>query len=229
MKYKAIIFDMDGTITDSEHIWKKATRDLIVDKGHDLSEEHHNQLESELKGAALHNSCSIIKNKFDLEHELEELMEEKKRRALELMKEGMKFIDGFERFHKTVIDNQVMVGIATNADDHTLKTSKETLSLENYFGEHIYNITHVDNKAKPDPDLYLHVAKMLGVDPAYCVAFEDSAHGVKAAKRAGMFCVGINSAKDREALKDSDLIVDHYDEIEIERLLRRKGIKKIDE
>lgn len=228
MKYKAIIFDMDGTITDSEHIWKSTTKELLTSKGVQVTDELHNQLEKELKGSAIHNTCALLKDRFDLEHALEELMEEKKRISRQLFKEGLKFIDGFERFHKTVMDNKVMVGIATNADDGTLQVSKETLALDKYFGKHIYNITDVNNKAKPHPDLYLHVARQLGVEPEFCVAFEDSAHGVRAAKRAGMFCVGINTAGDRDALHESDLIIDHYDEIELERLLRRNGIKKID-
>lgn len=229
MKYKAIIFDMDGTITDTEHIWKSVTKGLLTSKGITVTEELHYELEKELKGSAIHNTCALLKNRFDLKPSLEELMKEKKDRATTLLREGLKFIDGFERFHKTVLDNEVMVGIATNADDNTLNLSKEALTLNKYFGDHIYNITHVANKAKPDPELYLHVARQLGVDPEYCVAFEDSAHGVRAAKRAGMFCVGINTANDRDALHESDLIVDHYDEVELERLLRRKGIKKINQ
>lgn len=228
MKYKAIIFDMDGTITDTEHIWKSVTKELLTSKGITVTEELHNELEKELKGSAIHNTCALLKNRFDLKPSLEELMKEKKDRATTLLREGLKFIDGFERFHKTVLENDVMVGIATNADDNTLHLSKEALALEKYFGKHMYNITYVNNKAKPDPDLYLHVAQALGVEPEYCIAFEDSAHGVRSAKRAGMFCVGINTANDRDALYESDLIVDRYDEIELERLLRRKGIKKLE-
>lgn len=227
MKYKAIIFDMDGTITDSEHIWQQATKDLITSRGIFITDEQHLELDSKIKGLILPKSCSIIKDMFGLEHDIEFLAQEKQRRALALLAEGLRFIDGFERFHKTVIDNQVMVGIATNADDPTLAKSKEHLMLEKYFGEHIYNITHVNNKGKPEPDIYLHVARQLGVEPEYCIAFEDSAHGVRAAKRAGMFCVGINTAKNRAALHEADLIIEHYDEIELNDLLIKKGIKKI--
>ena len=49
MKYKAIIFDMDGTITDSEHIWKSTTKELLTSKGVQVTDELHNELEKELK------------------------------------------------------------------------------------------------------------------------------------------------------------------------------------
>jgi len=229
MKYKAIIFDMDGTITNSEKVWQQATKDLILNKGIQITDDIYAELEQNIRGLALHNSCSIIKNQFTLEHSLEELIAEKRNRAVELLKEGLTFIDGFERFHKKVVNEQILIGIATNADDYALQASKNALELDRYFGKHIYNISHVNNKAKPHPDLYLHVAKQLQIEPYYCIAFEDSAHGVRAAKRAGMFCVGINTAQDRAALHESDLIIDHYDEIELQRLLHRTGIKIIKE
>ena len=221
MKYKAIIFDMDGTIIDTECVWKKATTDLIASKGVTLTPELYKELEVLILGIAVHKSCQIIKDFLKLEHPVEELMKEKVDRAHELFKTGMKFIDGFKTFHQKIIHFNMPTGIATNADDRTLAHSNEMLGLSNYFGEHIYNISHVGNKAKPDPDVYLHVAKQLKVKPEECIAIEDSAHGIRAAKQAGMFCIGINSAKNREALKEADLIIDHYDEILLEELLKK--------
>jgi len=111
------------------------------------------------------------------------------------------------------------VAIATNADDHTLEASMAKLKLDELFGEHIYNITHVNNKHKPAPDLYLHAAAQLGLDPKECIAIEDSFHGIRAAVTAGMFCVGINISKNIDYLRESHLIIEHYDEIILETLL----------
>lgn len=219
MKYKAIIFDMDGTIIDTEHVWKQATYDLITSKGVELTPELSKELDVLIRGIAVHRSCAIIKDFLKIDHAVEDMIKEKIDRAQALLKDGMKFIDGFERFHDKVIKAQLPTGIATNADDQTLNKSTETMGLTKYFGEHIYNITHVNNKAKPDPDLYLHVAQRLGVKPEECIAIEDSAHGIRAAKRAGMFCIGINTAKNHEALKEADIIIEHYDDIELDKLL----------
>ena len=224
MKYKAIIFDMDGTITDSEHAWRKATRDLVIHKGGIFTEEKYNELENELKGLALPKSCKLLKDLIGIEDTVEELIEEKRNRALKLLTESLNFINGFESFHKSLVNKNILTGIATNADDSTLTISKNKLSLESFFGEHIYNISDV-KESKPHPELYLYAANKLSIEPNYCIAIEDSAHGVRAAKQAGMFCIGINTANNRDALHESDLIIDHYDEIELERLLRRKGIK----
>jgi len=219
MKFKAIIFDMDGTIIDTEHIWKKVTHDLIKSKDENITPEFFEEINNQLRGMAIPRSCAIIKEKMNLEHTLHELMEEKRHRAGHLYKDGVNFIDGFKKFHKKVLSANLKTGIATNADDFTLNCTRQVVPLHDFFGEHVYNISHVNNKSKPDPDLYLHVAQALGVDPKECVAIEDSAHGIRAAKLAGMFCIGINTANNKEALKEADLIIDHYDEIELEKLL----------
>lgn len=221
MKYKALIFDMDGTIINSEHIWKKATRDLIESKGVILSDEDHDKLNERLKGLAIRASCSIIKEETELEHALEDLMREKKQRAFDLYKNGIFFIEGFEDFHKQVLEHNLKTGIATSADDLTLQAAISHLKLDQFFGEHIYGISQVNEVYKPAPDIYLHTAAKLGIDPKECIAIEDSHYGVQAAVNAGMFCIGINTSKNRDNLKDAHLIVETYEEICLKSLLKR--------
>ncbi len=224
MKFKSIIFDLDGTIIDTNHIWNKATHDLISSKGIILTPELREELSTELKGIAVPYSCAIIKHKLDLPHSLEDLMHEKRTRANNLYLEGLQFIEGFENFHKRVLEHNLLVGVATNAENHTLSTAIEQLKLRDFFKEHIYNFTFVE-KPKPAPDVFLYTAKQLGIDPMHCVVIEDSPHGIDAAKAAGMFCIGINTAKNREALHKADLVVEGYDEIDLPRLLKLKSQK----
>ena len=221
MKYKALIFDMDGTIINSEHIWKQATRDLIESKGVILSDEDHDTLNERLKGLAVRGSCSIIKEQHNLPHDLEDLMREKKQRALDLYRNGVTFIEGFENFHKKVLEHNLKTGIATSADDMTLRAALDRLKLDLYFGEHIYGISCVNDVYKPAPDIYLHTAEKLGIDPKECIAIEDSHYGVQAAVNAGMFCIGINTSKNRANLKDAHHIVEGYDEICLKTLLKK--------
>jgi len=219
MKYKAIIFDMDGTIIDTHHIWDKANRQLLAKRGIQLSEHDAQELGKLLSGRAMTECCRLIKEYFNLADDLADLIKEKAEHADDLYAEGICFIEGFKEFHNKVVTLNLKVGLATNATDETVALTDKTLNLKQFFGEHIYNITHVNNQFKPNPALYLHAAKQLGLHPSECIAIEDSTHGIKAAKDAGMLCIGINTAKKPERIQESDFIIDEYHEIRLEELL----------
>lgn len=222
MKYKAIIFDLDGTIIDSDMIWKRVNKDFLATKGITLTCELEKKLESQVRGLAIHKVCKIIKDMVNLSDSVEDLIVEKQNIADKLYFEGVKFIHGFLPFHNKIKNIKIKRGIATNASDGTLSATKSKLDIQGLFGKHIYNISHVNNICKPAPDLYLYAAKQLNVDPKECIAIEDSDHGIQAAKSAGMFCIGINTSKIKEELKDADIIVESYDEIDLDRLLEKK-------
>jgi beta-phosphoglucomutase-like phosphatase (HAD superfamily) len=219
MKYKAIIFDMDGTIIDTEHIWKQARTEMITSRGVILTPELEHELEIRTHGIALNQSCAIIKELAMLPDEIPALVAEKSKRACELYATNVRFINGFLDFHKKVSDLNLKIGLATNADDQTVQVTNERLNLQILFGSHMYNITSVNFVGKPNPAIYLHAAQQLGVDPQECIAIEDSAGGLKAARAAGMFCIGINTSRRPELLKEADIIIEGYHEIDLGSLL----------
>lgn len=215
MTIKAIIFDMDGTIIDTEHIWHKATRNLIESKGVAYTVDLHEELSKYIHGLAMPKSIEVIKNIAKLEESVDNLMLEKNRIADDLFLQGVSFIEGFVDFHREIKKRDFKTAVATNAGDKTVELTDRALNLKHYFGEHIYNISCVGNICKPSPELYLHAAQKLETDPINCIAIEDSAHGITAAKRAGMFCIGINTSKNRNNLKEADLIIDAYSDIDL--------------
>lgn len=220
---KAIIFDMDGTIVDTNTIWDTATQRLLIAKGIEYTPEIHATVRLQLAGGAggLKHGCGLLKQMFNLSDTVEQLALEKKQHAHDQYVEGIKFIDGFETFHSTLSGQGVPSGIATNADEHTLELTNKALKLDRFFGNHMYSIARVNHMGKPHPAIYEHVAQQLGYAPKECIAIEDSAAGIASAKAAGMYCIGINSHRNRAALAQADIIIDHYNEIDfIEFLIK---------
>lgn len=220
MKYKAIIFDMDGTIINSEHLWEESSKYMLQTKGN-LTEEECLKILPELKGASLHTSCTFIAMTYNTKESVEELIKLKEEYVFKNFGQFTQFIDGFEQFHNKLSNLGIKSAIATNATINTLLKTKEHVPLVKFFNEHIYSFEDVGRKPKPKPDVFIHAAHQIGMDPIDCIAIEDSSHGIAAAKAAGMYCIGINTGNDRHSLSQADEIVDHYNEIDLDRLLNK--------
>lgn len=210
---------MDGTIVNTEHLWKQASYTLIAKRGYTLSPQEDRILCQQLPGSGLRNSCKLIKAMIKTEDSIEILMQEKQAIACQLYSTGIRFIDGFPQFHKQAIKYNLKTAIATNANEKAVEWTNKSLNLSTYFGPHIYTINQVNNIGKPQPAIYLYAAAQLQVDPTECIAIEDSAHGIMAAQAAGMFCIGINSSGKPKQIEKADLRINGYDQIILQTLL----------
>jgi len=218
MKYSAIIFDLDGTIIDSEHIWKRATVCMLKSKGVHLTDDVKKELQEKCHGIGIIESGKLIKQYFNLKESPQELVDAQNVFAIKSYQEEIKLIDGFLPFYKKIEKLNIKKGVATNADAKSVLLADNKFNLKQYFGSHIYCVDDVNNVCKPEPDVYLLAAKKLKVNPEKCITIEDSKLGIQAAKKAGMFCIGINTGKNRKALVQADFVVDTYEEIDLKNI-----------
>jgi beta-phosphoglucomutase-like phosphatase (HAD superfamily) len=214
-KIKAIIFDMDGTIIDTESTWNKITLQILRKEGINVDNftvEQTKVLYS-LSGMGLFNAITTLKKHFDLKKPVENLVKQKLEIANKMLSK-INFIDGFVSFHQKLTKHDISTSIATNASPENLNYLIKQMGFEEFFGKNIYCIADVNNKAKPEPDLFLHAAKNLNVLPEECVVFEDSLHGFKAAQAAGMKCIAVQSNGNKHLLDNVHGSIRSYHEAE---------------
>jgi len=212
-RVKAVIFDMDGTIINTEHIWKKVTFDFLNKHGFAELDDNALKFLRSFSGIGMTHAAQELKRYFNLNIPLEVIIAQKIDLANIHFEQAIDFIDGFELFHNRLTDHEIPTSIATNATLSNLEKLSTKMNFSKFFGQNLYCVDHV-GKAKPDPALFLHAAQMLGVEPADCVVFEDSVYGFQAAKAAGMKCIAIKNDLNQNHLIDIHSAIDTYHDAE---------------
>ena len=209
-RIKAVIFDMDGTIINTEDIWQKITVDFLQAKGFTGNLAKQASLLESLAGVSLPGACKILKQEFNITDSLEDMIQDHVLLARPYMEKGVNFIGGFKDFHDHLKRNSILTGIATNADLETLSVLTKSMKFENFFGNNIYCMEHVGSRPKPDPAVFLHTATKLNVKPEECLVFEDSKYGFQAAQKAGMKCIAIKNDGNKDLLDLVHGSIDDY-------------------
>ncbi len=223
-KIKAIIFDMDGTVLDTEPVWERGNRHILSIHATHLTAKQVDEIIDYRRGIRTPDElATMLQQHCSPFMTIEQIREIKTAYVLDLYEiEGVSFIPHFHDFHNQLSKMGLKSAIATNATADALTKLMIKTPLQNYFQQHVYPVDAVHGNYKPKPDIYLHAAKMLGVKPQHCVVVEDSPNGIKAAKAAGMYCIAINTGNDRHLLHEADEIVDCYREIDLDKLLHKK-------
>jgi HAD superfamily hydrolase (TIGR01509 family) len=207
---KAVFFDMDGTIADSEKIVWKVTREFMAKRGIFLNPGE----EEALYGLIWKESVKKILESRGLKYSqnLKNTLKEKYVRHLQKEVEAVPDIHGF----LADVKQNFKIALATNSRTREVKIIFERLGFDPYFDIKLAR-DHI-KKVKPHPEIYLKGASILGYDPAECVVFEDSIVGITAAKSAGMNCVAIVNTYAEKDLKLADHIIRSYREINSEKI-----------
>ncbi|MBY9079759.1 HAD family hydrolase [Paenibacillus sp. HN-1] len=181
---KALIFDFDGTIIDTETAWYTAFNEAYREHGVELTLEQY----STCIGTSLNsfNPYEYLMTELNLPIDKEAFRVSVRARHRELM-ELQSMRPGIQRYLDACRKTGLKIGLASSSSAEWVETYLNQLGIRGYF-DCIRTSDHV-KQVKPDPELYLQALSCLGVSPDEAVAIEDSPNGARAAAAAGMKCV----------------------------------------
>lgn len=178
-KIKAVIFDLDGTLIDTEKYyrinWPKAVRHF----GYDMSDEQALYLRS--LGRPF--SVQTFKKWYGEDFDYEKVREYRKQLMEESLKAGIELKPGCVEILTYLREHGYITAIATANDLERTERYVKRIGLEGYFDRLIS--AHMVKEGKPSPDIYAYACKELGIAPEEAIAVEDSPNGIKSAYAAG--------------------------------------------
>ena len=198
-----LIFDLDGTLIDSNGIWKDVDKSFLVRRGAPYTKEYYEGVAHTI----LSNCAVFTKEYLGLSESCEEIIAEWMDLAADRyhhvpLKPGVRaYLD------RCRAAGHPMAVFTTSVREHC-RTSLEAHSLRTYCEQVIY--AQELGEDKRSPAIFKHVAKLLGVSPKECVLFDDSLSACKAAKAAGMTVVGVYDPFFRGSQVDMRELCDQY-------------------
>jgi HAD superfamily hydrolase (TIGR01509 family) len=203
---KAIIFDMDGLLVDSEPYWDEARRIMAVEAGAtwDWTADDQNTV----MGKSTKGWVSFMIERFNLTLSPRSVEEKIIDNMLQLYKERIPFLPG-AREAVSMSAMNFSVGLASGSPQNLIEMVVGDRSLQGKFQVTLSGDQF--DQGKPAPDIYLAAAAKLGVQPEHCLCLEDSGNGILAGKRAGMKVIAVPDARfypAAEKLAQADLILE---------------------
>ncbi|WP_294316221.1 HAD family phosphatase [uncultured Chryseobacterium sp.] len=215
MPLKAVLFDMDGVIVDTEPLHRKAYFKTFNDLEIEVSED----LYTSFTGASTKRVCDTLIDTFNLEQTFEEIAEIKRNYFKEYFyhDEDFNLIPGVKELIQHYYDNGIKLILASSATMTTINMVFEKFELEKYF---MGKISGADLKeSKPHPEVFLLAAKMAGEPVENCMVIEDSTNGILAAHRANIFCAAYRSPHSKnQDYTLADTVVSDYSDLEIDKI-----------
>jgi HAD superfamily hydrolase (TIGR01509 family) len=203
MSYKAVLFDMDGVIVDSEPLHVAAFQATLRNHGHELSDEQYKQhFAGKTDEAGFRQYFDFIGETVDLPI----IMDEKAKAYLELASDQLIPYPGVVELIRELSGQNVPLALVTGSLRAEAQTVLKAFAITDFFRAII--AAEDIAQSKPSPEGYLKGAKVLGVKPADCIVIEDAPTGVRAARAAGMRCIAVINTHSPEELEGATLIMD---------------------
>lgn len=214
--FKAAIFDMDGTMVDTEIIQSKAFEAVLAEFGVTAELTEHGTVQ--IPGRTSKQMWEFLKQKHHITAEVDDLTAMKRAAAMEALQEDLEPMPGLLELLLDLKHREIVLAVATSSMRDRAEHIMHKIGVAEHFSVAV-TAAEVTN-VKPAPDSYLEAARALGVDPVECIAFEDTDVGIMAAKAAGMKVVAVpNEYTKRMDFSQADLVVASLENVTFEKLV----------
>lgn len=212
---QTVIFDMDGVIVDTEPVHHYAFRQHFELLSITVSPEMY----ASFTGNSTRNVFQKLKHHFQLSQDVELLIDTKRQLFNEAFdqKEDLHLLDGVEDLIKELHQNGMQLILASSSAKVTINRIFNRFNLHQYF-THIISGEDFEN-SKPDPAIFNHAVLLSNCPKENCIVIEDSTNGIKAAKAAGIYCIGYDSPNSK--LQDysmADWVISDFSELNFEKI-----------
>jgi HAD superfamily hydrolase (TIGR01509 family) len=207
---RAVVFDLDGVLVDSEHLWDRARRELVAERGG----RWRDGATHDMMGMSSPEWSRYLHDELGVELEPTEISADVVRRLEVLYREELPLLPG-AREAVLAAAQRWPLGLASSANREIIDLVLELAELEDAFTATVSSeeVAH----GKPAPDVYLEAARRLGVAAADCTAVEDSSNGLRSAAAAGMTVVALPNPRfppAADALALATVVIGSLDELE---------------
>lgn len=206
---RAVIWDMDGVIVDTEIYHFKAWKKLLHEEGIELTEE-------EFKRTFGMRNAEIIRRFLGPDVSkpvIQQLAGRKEEYFRQFIRDHITANPGAIGLIRDLYEAGFLQAIASSAPRQNVELVLNSLGIASFF---TCIVSEEDvTSGKPDPQIFLTAANRLGVEPANCVVIEDSIAGVQAANAAGMRCIALASTNPPERLSSADRIVESLQALQV--------------
>ncbi|MDE3026600.1 MAG: HAD family phosphatase [Acidobacteriota bacterium] len=181
---RAVVFDMDGVLIQSEEVWDEVRERYVRERGGRYDDE----IQRALMGMSSTEWSRYLHEAAGVPDAPEEINAAVVHRMLDAYREHLPLIPGAVEAVRRLAD-RFTLGVASSSNRELIDTVLEVAGLAPSFSATVSSEEVA--RGKPAPDVYLEAARRLGVDPAGCAAIEDSHGGIRSAKSAGMRVIAI--------------------------------------
>ena len=206
---EAVIFDLDGVIVDSEHVWDEVRQQLAAERGG----RWHDRASRDMMGMSSPEWSRYMHDVIGLQEPPEEINAEVVRRLEAVYRENLPLIPGAVEAVERLAARRAL-GLASSSNRRVIDLVLEVSGLARHFKATVSS--EEVPRGKPAPDVYLEAARRLDVEPERCAAVEDSEKGIRSAKAAGMRTIAIPNPRyppAESALARADVVLDSIGEL----------------